>query len=100
VGNIKRALINMQTDISTDAKIVKCLKENGLSDGLTIPVKVIKNVLQNIYTSLGLKNSYGKIKTAKATDLENWFEIKRTTRKIKDKTTDCFTIVKCNFMYV
>lgn len=38
VGNIKRALINMQTDISTDAKIVKCLKEGGISDGLTMPV--------------------------------------------------------------
>lgn len=100
VGNIKRALINMQTDISTDAKIVKCLKDNGLSDGLTIPVTNIKNILQTIYTSLGLKNSYGKIKTAKATDLENWYEIKRTTRKIRDKTTDCITIIKCKLIYV
>jgi len=27
VGNIKRALIGMQTDISTDAKIMECLKD-------------------------------------------------------------------------
>ncbi len=100
VGNIKRALINIQTDISIDAKIVKCLKENGFSDGITIPVKNIKNILKNIYTSLGLRNSYGKIKTAKATDLENWFKIKRTSPKIKEKTTDCITIIRCKFMYV
>jgi hypothetical protein len=99
VGNIKRALINMQTDISTDAKIVKCLKDYGITDGLTEPTKDFKTILQNIYTSLELKNPYGKIKTAKASDLENWFEIKKSTPKITGKTTDCITIVRSKMMY-
>jgi|GEM_PF-6021830 len=64
------------------------------------PTKDFKFMLQCIYTSLGLKDSYGKIKTAKATDLENWFEIKRTTPKIKGKTTDCIIIIKSKLIYV
>lgn len=100
VGNIKRALINMQTDISTDAKIVKCLNQNGVIEGITAPAKNLKNILQKIYTSLGLKNPYGKIKTAKATDLENWFEVKRISRKVNNKTTDYMVITKSKLIYL
>ena len=100
VGNIKRAFINMQTDISTDTKIIKCLNDSGIVEGIGATAKNLKLILQDIYTSLELKNAYGKIKTAKATDLENWFEIKTSTPKIKGKTTDCITIVKSKLIYV
>ena len=100
VGNIKRALISLQTDISTDTKIMKCLKDYGVTEGTTLPIQDFKLMLQDIYTCLGLKNSYGKIKTAKATDLEKWFEIKKTTPKMKGKTTDCITIIKNKLIYV
>ncbi|MDL2212919.1 hypothetical protein LJC72_05815 [Bacteroides sp. OttesenSCG-928-D19] len=100
VGNIKRALISMQTDISTDAKIIKCLKENGVKEGFTAPTNIFKNILQQIYTSLEIKSFYGKIKTAKATDLGYWFEIKKSTPKINGKTTDCITIINSKMIYV
>jgi hypothetical protein len=93
VGNIKRALINLQTDISIDTKIIRCLKDAGVTAGTTAPAKDFKNMLQNIYTSLEIKNSYGKIKVAKATDLSNWFEIKKSSPKIGGKTTDCITVI-------
>jgi hypothetical protein len=59
VSNIKRALINMQTDISMDTKIIRCLKDAGITAGTTKPVNEIKDLLQSIYTSLEIKNSYG-----------------------------------------
>lgn len=100
VGNIKRALINMQNDISIDTKIVKCLNDSRITAGITGTAESAKTVLQEVYNLLEIKNSYGKIKTAKATDLEKWFEIKRTTPKIKGKTTDCITIIKNKLIYV
>ena len=99
VTNIKRTICNMRTDISQDAKIVDCLKEKGVTEGTTGTVKKWKEELQDIYTALGIKDSYGKIKKAKATDLENWFEVKKTTPKIKGKTTDCYTIIRSKLIY-
>lgn len=99
VTNIKRTICNMRTDISLDAKIVNCLKERGVNEGTTATVKAWRKELQDIYTDLEIKDSYGKIKKAKATDLENWFEMKKTTPKIKGKTTDCYTIIRTKLIY-
>ena len=93
VGNIKRALLNMQTDISLDTKIVRCLKDAGMKAGATGTVQEAKSILQEIYKSLEIKNAYGKIKTAKTTDLDKWYEIKKTCPKVNGKTTDCITII-------
>jgi hypothetical protein len=90
----------MQTDISTDTKIMKCLQEQGVAAGLNIQAKHLKALLQEIYTSLEIKTSNGKIKAAKATDLGNWFEIKKTTPKIKGKTTDCYTVIRSKLTYI
>ena len=94
VSNIKRAILNMQTDISMDTKIIRCLRDAGITAGITAPAKEFKDFLQGIYKSLDIKNSYGKIKAAKATDLDNWFEIKRSSPKIHGKTTDSITIIR------
>lgn len=99
VTNIKRTICNMRTDISLDAKIVDCLKEKGITENTTGTAKEWKEELQDIYAALEIKDSYGKIKNAKATDLENWFEIKKTTPKIKGKTTDCYTIIRSKLIY-
>ncbi|WP_165025446.1 DEAD/DEAH box helicase family protein [Dysgonomonas sp. ZJ279] len=99
VTNIKRAICNMRTDLSLDTKIVTSLKEKGVSQGTTATINEWKKLLQSIYDSLELRNSNGLIKKAKATDLDNWFEIKKTTPKINGKTTDCYTIVRCKFIY-
>ena len=99
VSNIKRAILNMQTDISTDMKIIRCLKDAGITAGTTAPAKDFKDLLQEIYKSLDIKNSYGKIKAAKATDLENWFKIKRTSPKKNGKTIDCITIIREKILF-
>lgn len=99
VTNIKRAICNMRTDISQDAKIVDSLKERGVTEGTTATVKEWKKELEDTYAALEIKDSYGKIKKAKATDLENWFETKKTTPKIKNKTTDCYTIIRSKLIY-
>lgn len=99
VTNIKRAICNMRTDISLDAKIINLLKEKGIIEGTTATVKEWKQELQDIYTALDIKDSHGKVKKAKATDLDNWFETKKTTPKIKGKTTDCYTIIRSKFIY-
>ena len=90
----------MRTDISLDAKIIESLKEAGVTEGTMATAAEWKQMLQGIYTALEIKDSYGKIKKAKATDLDNWFEIKKTTPKIKGKTTDCYTIIRCKFIYM
>jgi hypothetical protein len=100
VTNIKRAIINTQTNRSTDYKIMKCLKEAGITAGTTLSAKELKTLLQNIYASLGIKNACGKIKNAKATDLETWFEINRISPKIKGKTTDCIVIKREKIVFV
>lgn len=89
----------MQTDISTDMKIVRCLRDAGITAGTTAPAKNFKNILQSIYASLEIKNSYGKIKSAKTTDLDKWFKIKNTSPKIEGKTTDYITIIKENLIF-
>ena len=100
VGNIKRALLNMQTDISMDTKIVRCLRDAGMKAGATGTVQDVKNILQVIYKSLEIKKSCGKIKTAKTTDLDKWYEIKRTSPKVNGKTIDCISIIKEKLIYV
>ena len=98
--NIKQAIRNLRTDISMDSKIVSSLKDKGVKEGATATMKEWKALLEETYTNLDIKDSRGKTKKAKATDLENWFEIKKTTPKINDKTTDCYTIVRCKFIYI
>ncbi len=99
VTNIKRTLCNMRTDISQDAKIVECLKELGVQVGTSGTNSEWKKMLQDIYTNLGLKNAYGKIRKAKATELDIWFETKKTSKKVDGKTIDYYTIIQNKLMY-
>lgn len=99
VTNIKRTIRNMRTDLSIDSKIIASLKDKGIAEGTTATAKDWKSLLQEIYVILEIKDSNGKIKKAKATDLDNWFEIKKTTPKIDGKTTDCYTLIGCKYIY-
>ena len=73
------SLINAGKVINIKDKILEVFKP-----GTTLPKKEIKESLQDIYNNLGIK------KTAKATDLEEYFELSRT--KVKNK--ECFKILK------
>ena len=57
-----------------------------------IPSAKVKAELQKIYDSLGIK------KTAKATDIEEWYKVRRESRKIDCKNTDCMMILRRTFI--
>ena len=99
VSNIKRTILKYQGNKSDAAKIIECLNDVGIKEGSTIRVSECKKMLQKIYSDLGIYEKYNKVKTAKATDLAQWFEIKRHTVKVKGKSTDCITIIKNKITY-
>ena len=74
------SLINASKVINIKDKILEVFRP-----GTTLPKKEIKKSLQDIYNNLGIK------KTAKATDLEEYFDISPTL--LKDKG-HCFKILK------
>ena len=89
-SNIRRKLITLSNDTS-DYKIVKLVNE-VFSPQAPILVSKVKTELQRIYDSLGVK------KTAKATDLKSWYEIKEHTTTINDKSVACITIVRSKLL--
>lgn len=97
--NIKREIYKRQADISTDRKIIKSLDVLGIRVGVTKSASDIKLKLQDVYNALDIVDYNNKIKKAKATDLDNWFEIDKTTPKINGKTTDCYTIVRSKIIF-
>ncbi len=100
VTNIKNVIIKNNVDTSIDRKILQCLKNQGIGVGTRKTLKEWKAILQDIYTTLDIKQSYNKIRTAKATDLKQWFDVKKTTPKIDDKTTTCYTIIRSKVFFV
>jgi hypothetical protein len=99
VSNIKKAMIKSSFDISTDSKIIRCLANAGLKQGITKSVNECKIILQDIYNTLELKEAYNKTKKAKATDLDHWFVVNKHSTKINGKTTDCITIVRTKMIF-
>ena len=86
VGNIKRELMKRQP-APTEYKIVKMVNTTFQKQSPSAKSKV-KELLQGIYNDLGIH------RTAKAADLNKWYEVKQTTPKINGKTTACMTIIR------
>ena len=86
VGNIKRELMKRQP-APTEYKIVKMINTT-FTKQTPIAKNKVKAELQRIYDDLGIKQ------TAKAADLNKWYEVKITTPKINGKTTACMTIIR------
>lgn len=93
VTNIKRELIKLKHTDCTK-KILEMLFQEGYTDSdCTRTCAQIKKDLQEIYDCLEIG------KKAVATDLQQWFNIKRTSPKIDGKTTDCITIIRKKIIY-
>lgn len=92
VSNIRRALLK-RMDTPTIDKVIR-LSNQVFPVGQTIPRKRIKETLQRIYDDLGIR------RTAKATDIADWYEVKEQTLRIKGKTVDCLTIVCPKFVRI
>ena len=88
--NIRRELMK-KLDIAIENKIVKMIDES-IPPHISLESALVKSKLQAIYNELGLK------RTAKATDLNNWYEIKSVTKEIKGKNTACIIIIRSKFM--
>ena len=86
VSNIKREIIATK-DKKDDYKIVEMLS-NTFPLMEPIPVKRIKEELGKIYQVIGRKA------TAKATDVEEWFDIKETQKLVKGKNTRCIMLLR------
>ena len=99
VSNIKKAITKNKFHLSTDSKILHCLADAGLKQGITKPARECKSILQDIYNALEIQEAYGKTRKAKATDLSSWFEIKRHSPKIAGKSTDCITLIRTKIIF-
>ena len=86
VSNIKRE-ITAARDLKDDYKIVEMLS-SAFHLMEPIPVKRIKEELGKIYQVIG------KQATAKATDVEKWFDIKETQKQVKGKNTRCIMLLR------
>ena len=86
VGNIKRELMKRQP-APTEYKIVKMINAT-FAKQTPIAKSKVKELLQGIYDDLGIK------RTAKAADLNKWYEVKQTTPKINGKTTAYIIIIR------
>lgn len=90
VSNIKRELMKRQP-APTEYKIVKMINTTFTKQSPIAKSKV-KAELQRIYDDLGIK------RTAKAADLNKWYEVKQTTPKINGKTTAYIIIIRSKFI--
>lgn len=81
----KELVVNSQLDDSV--KIVNLL---DYKIGQLIPKKEIKSTLQYIYNTLGIK------KTAKATDLSNWYSVTDHNKRVDGQVVTFTKILICN----
>ena len=89
-SNIKRRLI-AESRKNFAVKVVEML-DLALKRQTWIPSAKVKTALQKIYDSLGIK------KTAKATDIDEWYEVQRDSRYIDGKNTACVMILRKTFI--
>ena len=89
-SNIKRRLI-AESQKNFAVKVVEML-DLALMKQTWIPSSKVKSELQRIYDSLGIK------KTAKATDIDEWYEVQRGSRYIDGKNTYCVMILRKTFI--
>ena len=89
-SNIKRRLI-AESRKNFAVKVVEML-DLALKKQTWIQSAKVKEKLQKIYDSLGIK------KTAKATDIDEWYEVQRGSRYIDGKNTACVMILRKTFI--
>jgi len=89
ITNIKRQLVKVDLTTSLNMKILKRLKlESSIRIGSFIPTNKLKGILKELYLDFGVK------KTAKATEILNYYEANRIKKTISGKTVDGFVLVR------
>ncbi len=85
--NIKRLLI-AKSDRTVTNKILKQLMTYNLSSGTFIAASRLKDIFSKVYGDLGIK------KTAKGSDIQQYFEVKQTVKTIEGKNIAGYTIIR------
>ena len=89
-SNIRRRLI-AESQKNFAVKVVEML-DIALKKQTWIPSARVKSELQKIYDSLEIK------RTAKATDIDEWYEVERGSRYIDGRNTRCVMILRKTFI--
>lgn len=89
-SNINREIELRRHKIGTNGQI-ECVLPFWFKEHMAMPVKEVKEKLQNLYKSTGIQQ------TAKATDLKKWYEVKEHTKTIDGKSVACMTIIRSKF---
>ena len=86
-GLIEEELIRVNGLKSNDWKIVKLL---NLRVGQWISIKEAKEKLKEVYEKLNIN------KNGKATDLKNWYEVRKQSKRVNTDKIDGFVIININ----
>ncbi len=89
-GNIRRE-ITKRLDTPTEHKVIRMLRDN-IPHYKAIPKCRVKEILQDIYDELGIKQR------AKASDITRWFDTKESFPKINGKSVAHITIIRDKFV--
>lgn len=93
ITNIKAKLIS-KSDSGLENKVFKLLKNKlNISNGDFVSSSKVKDILKDIYKELNIN------KTAKGTDINNYFEVKAGSKNINKKTTTGFTIISNKIIF-
>lgn len=88
ITNIKFKLDSISNS-GNENKIVRMLKTKvELTNGTFVPSKKLKETFQSIYNELGIS------KTAKGSDIDNYFEAQATTKTINKKSVKGYIVIR------
>lgn len=91
--SIKNELTKSSDKNLNNKVLILINREINLSNGDFISNAEIKEKIQNVYDSLGIK------KNAKATDIENWFEVKESNKRIGIDRIKGFNIIRSKVVF-
>lgn len=92
ITRIKELIIVTNEVFSNEKKIFNLLRLK-LNTGDFISAKNAKELFGDIYNSLGIN------KTPKGSDLNSYYEIKKTVKSVNGKSTKGYIIIKSNIIY-
>lgn len=91
IKDIKEELVKI-SDKNMPNKVAKLLTRD-IQNGMFYSLALLKNKIADVYKTLGIK------KTAKATDIEHYFEVRKSTKTEKDVRSKGYIIIRPRFIF-
>lgn len=91
IKDIKEELVKI-SDKNMPNKVAKLLTRD-IQNGMFYNLALLKNKIADVYKTLGIK------KTAKATDIEHYFEVRKSTKTEKDVRSKGYIIIRPRFIF-